>query len=195
MENLITTLQKIEKLSEEELQALEQLRPFAKYKSIKKGDYISKPGHNPETLVYVENGILRHYTTDKNGNEKIVQFFMEGAFFDNCSTFSPDEDYAVQAICDADIIYFDLTDLVEFSGRFPISSKIEYKIQQLFLKNHHEHLMILMKYTPEERYKYLIQHKASLVQRVSVTHLAQFLDMSRETLSRMRAKIFETDIL
>lgn len=64
-----------------------------------------------------------------------------------------------------------------------------------FLKNHQEHITILMKYNPEERYKYLIANKPDLFKRISVTHIAQFLDMSRETLSRMRAKVFEQNIL
>ena len=52
-----------------------------------------------------------------------------------------------------------------------------------------------MKFSPEERYKYLLTNKPELVQRISVTHLAQFLDISRETLSRMRARLAEQNIL
>ena len=54
---------------------------------------------------------------------------------------------------------------------------------------------MLMKPGPEERYKFLLQTEPELVNRVSVTHLAQYLGISRETLSRMRAKVAEGSIL
>ena len=104
-------------------------------------------------------------------------------------------DYHIQAIEDTEIIYFYLDDLKAIAEKSSVIERIGIKIAADFLNNHREHVTILMKFSPEERYKYLLTNKPELVQRISVTHLAQFLDISRETLSRMRARLAEQNIL
>ncbi len=58
-----------------------------------------------------------------------------------------------------------------------------------------EHVNLLLKYNPQERYKYLLENSPIRISRISVTHLAQYLGISRETLSRMRAKVYKTEIM
>jgi len=173
------------------------MQVLARFKFLKKGDYIFTAGDMPPISVYVKSGILRHYVTDNNGNEKIIQFFMEEAFFDDCGSYVNNQpiDYHIQAIEDSEIIYFYLDDLKAIAEKSPVIERVGVKIAAAFLDNHREHVTILMKFSPEERYKYLLTNKPELVQRLSVTHLAQFLDISRETLSRMRARLAEQNIL
>jgi CRP-like cAMP-binding protein len=47
---------------------------------------------------------------------------------------------------------------------------------------------LLKIYSPAERYQYIEQKIPHILQRVSLSHLASFLGVSRETLSRIRAK-------
>lgn len=197
MHHLINTIKKLEPLTDTELRELEAMQVLARFKFLKKGDYIFTAGDMPPISVYVKSGILRHYVTDNNGNEKIIQFFMEEAFFDDCGSYVNNHpiDYHIQAIEDSEIIYFYLDDLKAIAEKSPVIERVGVKIAAAFLDNHREHVTILMKFSPEERYKYLLTNKPELVQRLSVTHLAQFLDISRETLSRMRARLAEQNIL
>ncbi len=197
MNHLINTIKKLEPLTDTELKELESMQVLARFKFLKKGDYIFTAGDMPPISVYVKSGILRHYVTDNNGNEKIIQFFMEEAFFDDCGSYVNNQpiDYHIQAIEDSEIIYFYLDDLKAIADKSPVIERVGVKIAAAFLDNHREHVTILMKFSPEERYKYLLTNKPELVQRLSVTHLAQFLDISRETLSRMRARLAEQNIL
>ena len=43
--------------------------------------------------------------------------------------------------------------------------------------------------TPEQRYSFLLENKPHYLQRIPLTHLASYLGMSRETLTRIRKKI------
>ncbi len=47
---------------------------------------------------------------------------------------------------------------------------------------------LLKIYTPAERYHYIERNTPHVLQRVPLSHLASFLGVSRETLSRIRAK-------
>jgi CRP/FNR family transcriptional regulator, anaerobic regulatory protein len=197
MQRLIDTINKLEPLQEGDYVIIEAMQKIAHPKTLKKGDFIFTRGDTPPISVYVCSGMLRHFVSDNNGNEKIIQFFMEEAFFDDCGSYVNNQpiDYYIQAIEDCEIIYFYLDELKEMAAQSPVIERIGVKIANSFLKNHQEHITILMKYNPEERYKYLMQNKPEFVQRVSVTHLAQFLDLSRETLSRMRSRFAEQHIL
>lgn len=197
MDHLFATIKQLEPLTESEIAQLQVMRKSGHVRSLKKGDFVFNYGDMPPICVYVKSGILRHYVTDNNGNEKIIQFFMEGAFFDDCGSYVNNQpiDYYIQAIEDVEIIYFYLDELKQMAEQSPLIERVGNKISAAFLQNHQEHIMILMKFNPEERYKYLLTNKPELVKRISVTHLAQFLDVSRETLSRMRAKLLEQQLL
>jgi CRP-like cAMP-binding protein len=52
----------------------------------------------------------------------------------------------------------------------------------------HYRLNALQFQSAQERYKELLKHESEMLQRVSLTHIASYLGVSRETLSRMRAK-------
>ena len=108
MNHLINTIKKLEPLTEIELKEMEAITTLASFKLLKKGDYIFTAGDMPPISVYVKSGILRHFVTDNNGNEKIIQFFMEEAFFDDCGSYVNNQpiDYHIQAIEDTEIIYF-----------------------------------------------------------------------------------------
>jgi hypothetical protein len=44
--------------------------------------------------------------------------------------------------------------------------------------------------TAEERYLFLLKTRPDLINRISVKDLASYLEMTRETLSRMRGRIY-----
>ncbi len=50
-------------------------------------------------------------------------------------------------------------------------------------------LMLLQHNEGVERYLHILEHEPALIQRIPLTHLASYLGISRETLSRLRAKI------
>jgi hypothetical protein len=43
-------------------------------------------------------------------------------------------------------------------------------------------------YTPTERYRYIEKNNPKLLQRISLSQMASYLGIARETLSRIRAK-------
>jgi len=51
-----------------------------------------------------------------------------------------------------------------------------------------EHSNLFKIYTPTERYRYIEQNNPKLLQRVSLSQMASYLGVTRETISRIRAK-------
>lgn len=195
IDNIIKTLDRYEQLNGDEITALQQLKPFMKHITLKRGHYLFQEGDIPDMVYYIEFGLMRRFLNDTNDNEKIIQFYKEEDFVHDCNCYYEQRpiDYYVQALEDCDLVCFKLTDVEHLQNDFPVFEKIGTKMLQGYVANHSEHLALLMKYSPEERYQNILKHSPELIQRLTVTHLAQYLSMSRETLSRMRAKIFEKE--
>lgn len=193
IDNVIKTLDRYEPLSVEEITALQQLNPFMKSTTLKKGHYLFQEGDIPDMVYYIQFGLMRQFLNDTSDNEKIIQFFREEDFIHDCSSYYEQRpiDYYVQALEDCDLVYFRLADVEHLQNDYPVFEKIGRKMLEGHITDHKEHLALLMKYNPEERYQYILKHSPELIQRLTVTHLAQYLSMSRETLSRIRVNICE----
>jgi CRP-like cAMP-binding protein len=50
------------------------------------------------------------------------------------------------------------------------------------------HNNLLRIYSPAERYQYIEKNNPQLLQRVSLSHMASYLGMTRRTLTRIRGK-------
>ena len=193
MHHIIQEFNRIEPLDDKEVHALENLLATARQTILKKGEYLWQYGDMPDYEAYIEHGLLRQVIEDSDGNEKIIQFYKEGDYIHDC-TGQP-VNHCIHALEDCTLGILKNTDWENLLRRYPKIERIGYKMLQQLLHLHKDHLNLLMKYSPEERYKYVLQNQPELVSRVSVTHMAQYLGLSRETLSRMRAKVSEYSTL
>lgn len=193
MHPITITLNDIEALDEAETEGLEAMLCRAKKIQLKKSDCLWGPGAMPDYEGYVVSGLLRHVVEEKEDHERIIQFYREGDFIHDCS--GAPTDYSIMAVEDSTLHILKMGSWQELMTRFPKIERISGQIMTTQLLRHKQHVNMLMKPGPEERYKFLLQTEPELVNRVSVTHLAQYLGISRETLSRMRAKVAEGSIL
>jgi CRP-like cAMP-binding protein len=94
----------------------------------------------------------------------------------------------VELLEDSELIQIKLGDLMTLSNQFTsISSLILQLLKEhiLFLEYKLNGLQFM---TSEERYDKLIRDFPEVLQRVSLTDIASYLGLSRETLSRIRRK-------
>lgn len=197
MEKIISALARIEPLTTGQQDALLALQPFMKHVTLKKGAYLYQVGEIPDFVVFVEFGILRHIIIDSSENEKILRFYKEKDFIEDCQSFNEQKpvNYSIQALEDCELSYFKFLEVAHLYTDYPEFEKMGRKMMESNAASYGKHLSILLKYNSEERYKFLIQHYPELIKRISVTHLAQYLDMNRVTLSKMRSRILNGKIL
>lgn len=193
MEKFITKLNTYGMLNSEEIAALQNVLAKSKVLNLKKGQYLWQYGDTPQVEVFVNEGLLRQFTVEKNGNEKIIQLYQEQDLIHDCSG-KPIE-YAVQAIEDAQLIGILNTDSEILFTQFPVFEKSGRKMTEALMLKHKAHVNLLLISNPEARYKLLQKTNPELIKRLSVTHLAQYLSLSRETISRIRGKVVEHSIL
>jgi CRP-like cAMP-binding protein len=156
----------------------------------KKGETILEEGVVCRAVYFVEQGYLRTYYNREDGSTVNLNFTFEGEFTSNLKSAIGREPskLSIDAGEDTLLSIFDLDKLSPEMKTQPLVSQFIRRttIQMLLASETRGNLLKI--YSPAERYQYIEQKIPHILQRVSLSRLASFLGVSRETLSRIRAK-------
>jgi CRP-like cAMP-binding protein len=178
---------KIIELAEISVSGLCKLFETAVQRQYEKGGIILKKGQICKTVVFVEKGYLRTFI-EKDGSEINTDFIFEGNFTTNLKSLRSSclSDTTIQAGEPATVYEFDKDELLNL---YKASAEIESfgrKLLEQLVISREEQTKLFIIYSPAERYKYLQANKPEILQRISLSQLASYLGVARETLSRIR---------
>ena len=190
MENspLLTQLKEVYKVSDKDCARLIQLfEPLA----IKKNEHLYRSGEIARYVYFVEKGCLRQYYINNNGEERTIYFKMEDgwcselvSFLDNKPTelcVQALENSTLQRINQKNWVYA-VTQIQSFTmGFIRAQQDTNYILKKRLAEATVE--------TPEEKYLRFIKEEPLLLQRIPLYHIAAYLAITPETLSRIRKKI------
>jgi CRP-like cAMP-binding protein len=165
------------------------LAGYAISRKLKKGEILLKEGEVCRSFYLVENGYLRTWY-DKNGVPINLNFTFEGNFTTNLKSFRsrrPSE-INIEAGEDSLISVFNINSVAEAFGANPEIMRFVRRLAISLLLASEEHSDLFKIYTPAERYRYIEKNNPQLLQRISLSQIASYLGVTRETLSRIRAK-------
>lgn len=185
---LLQELQKYAEFQEEDFAAFLEL--FVSF-TIKKGDYFYQAGEIPKYSPFIIKGCMRKFYMDDNGDEHIVFFAEEGWFAGEvqCMRTKTKTQMNLQALEDCEILGISLENAEYAFKTFPA-----YR-QYFDTKYTLDHNRIIQETTqhkkdsPEILYLRLLETRPSLIQRVALNHIANYLGVTPETISRIRKKI------
>ncbi len=166
---------------------IDKLFAAATLRNLSKGEILLKQGQICNRVYFIENGYLRAFHT-KDGLEINTNFAFENSFITSLKSLklAVPSDITIQAGSTATIYEFEKNKLLElYNESLEIESFGRNLLEQLLLEQE-EHSNIFKIHSPAERYQYLLQHKSEIIQRISLTQIASYLGIARETLSRIR---------
>lgn len=159
-------------------------------KRVSKGSFLLKEGQLIKSSFHLFKGCVREYYL-KDGEEKTVAFYTAGDSLTDGGNQINQVCSSVNWECMAECIISIFPDEVEkeMYRRFPrlesiCRIEVEKKYSQ-YKKSLHTYLAS----TPEERYESLIETKPEVFQTVPLYHIASYLGVTPESLSRIRRRM------
>jgi CRP-like cAMP-binding protein len=169
---------------------LDFLPTIIKKLTLKKGEYLLVPGQVCENLYFIQKGLLKCFYV-VHGKAVSDWFFGEmetvvsiDSFYDQV----PGEDF-IEAIEDCELFYISFPEFQHLYRTYVEFNVIGRVLTNKYLRLWHRQARNIRMLSAKERYLFLLKNQPDLIKRVEVQDLASYLDMSRETLSRMRGDI------
>lgn len=171
----------------------EDVRPFLFSKNINAGDYFLRAGKTCRSIAFIEEGLFRLYYLN-DGKEVTNCFCKENTITTSYSSLitQKESEIAIQAIEDSTLIILPHASLQKLYQQSPFwqqVGRLAAENELIVTESHHRFLRDL---SATERYQEILAHQDELLQRVPLNYLATYLQISPETLSRIRNKIART---
>src|SRR6185437_10077035 len=160
-------------------------------KTITKKDYYLRAGECCHSKAYLNKGCARNFVLDEQGHERILFFAFEDWWlgdFDSYYSGKPATNY-IQLLEDSEL-------LVISKENFQKAEKEISKLTQWYsfkmlrsasaARNRIEEMKTL---SAEERYLKLIENQPHIFQRIPLQHIASYLNIEPQSLSRMRNRL------
>jgi CRP-like cAMP-binding protein len=184
---LIRTLLQFSNIPQE---SLERFVNKLSLRNLNKGECLISAGEICTHLSFIQKGFIRSYYF-KEKKDITISFSIQGEFIASMASFiSQKPSYeTIEALEPCELYQISHSDLMEL---FEMDSQLEH-LYRLILEHYYvtleEHLIFSKFKTAKERYLELIENKPFIIQKASVGQVASYLDMSLETLSRIRGNI------
>lgn len=168
-----------------------KLQDISIVKNIGKNELIFRAGDYLNYGIFVVEGCLKLFYFDENGLERISTFTTKHEYIDNWNDIHQNRPlpYSISALTPSTIILYPLEKMIEIFKQEADLLQLCIDLSQQIIQKKQEHYTVLTLKTPLERYSYLLKRRKEWISDISVTNIAQYLHLSRETVSRVRNKI------
>ena len=142
-------------------------------------------------IGFVYSGLLRAFYIDNNGDEISVNFFRENRYATHYSAFitqTPSK-YYFQCLEPTVLVTISYKHIQDGYERFPIFERYGRLVAEAVLKIQQKRIEAFLFDNAETRYLDFIKENPDLFNRVSLSYLASYLGIERQSLTRIRKKL------
>ncbi|MCK9408633.1 MAG: Crp/Fnr family transcriptional regulator [Bacteriovoracaceae bacterium] len=160
-------------------------------KKLRKRQYLLQAGDVSRFEQFINTGALRAYYLDEKGHERIVQFGLEGWWIGDMASFFSGlpATLTIEAMEESELFQIERNDFDVLLDKVP---KFERFFRILLSNAHIAHQRRLVSHltgSAQERYLELLAKYPAFEQRIPLRHIASYLGVTPEFLSRMRKRL------
>ena len=186
IDKLLDRLNSLYKMSD---QLAERVSELARITEHAAGSFILKEGQTCNDASLVVNGLVRSYYI--NEDKDITSRFMDEGFivtsWISYYTRQPGNEF-IETIEDTTLVSLSYNNIQLLYKEFPEFNIVGRRQVEYAFFLSEQRTQLLRKHTAEEKYKFFLDNHPTLLQRVSLKHIATYLGMNEETLSRVRSR-------
>ncbi len=156
--------------------------------SVNKNQILVRNGEICQSLYYVEHGMGRSYYLNENGKEITQWFFGVGKFMSSVDSYfqqSPSL-YYLEVLEDSILYSISKEEIDQLFAKYPKMEKLGRIVSIEMLTKMVNKLNAIQFQTARERYDYMLAEFPDIAYQVPLGHIASYLGMTQETLSRIR---------
>ncbi len=173
-----------------DLEEIDRIKLLFKEKTLRKGAFFLAEGQVCKQVGFVVKGVIRYYI-NHDGEEKTYAFAQESNFVCNNESFIPQTPSTkiIQALEDCQLLQISYDDLQVFHQSINQGERFgRLVIEQVFIETLQD-LSSFHTDTPEYRYEKFLKKHPDLQQRISQYHIASYVGVKPQSLSRIRKRI------
>lgn len=174
-------------LDEAERQALVER---SRVRRLKKRGFILQEGEVCRSYAFVVEGCLRMYEMDADGVEHNLQFAQENEWIVDIGSFHAEKPSSlfIEALEPSTVVCIEHADLLHLYTQHPkFDRNFRVIIEDQFVELQ-QRLLRRNASSAEQRYAHFVEQHPALAARVPGVHIASYLGVTPEFLSRLRAK-------
>jgi len=157
----------------------------------KEGDVLFQPVRICRELFFICNGIIRIKVINEDGNEVTHYFLKENQFCTILNSFNNQvvAHESIQAACDLEVLAIARQALENLYGKIVYLRGIITQIIQQALIDKINLRNLYLGRDSTERYRLFLDRQPEIAQRVSLGDIASYLEVTPQSLSRIRKNI------
>ena len=188
MDNIETYLSEILEIPKE---SITTCSGFYVSKKVAKNEFLLREGEICLDTFFVEKGLLRMFSLDKNGKEHVIQFAPENWLISDRSSlnFNEKSKFYIEAIEDTEVFILGNDFFTKMIENYPHIAERNDLLLQKHIRNLQNRVNSLLADTAEERYMNFIKMYPDILLRVPQWMVASYLGITPESLSRVRKEL------
>lgn len=171
-------------------EAEEYLRSISRKKTFTKGSILIREGYSVNNIYFVLDGCLRSYCIDKRGREHTLQFGIKNWWISDYIGIHNNEPASLTVEClkESTVIEFNAKKLNGILTLFPEYEPFQRNLLERHVVSLHKRILNQLKLTASERYDLFLKDYPDIEQYTRNYHIASYLGITQESLSRIRVE-------
>lgn len=155
---------------------------------LKRNAFLKVKGSVDTNIYFIENGSLRIFLLDDNGDEQIIRFGYTKNLIVSLDSFLTEmpSDFYIQAIKKTTLKVISKSKFIDFIYKNEQNKKLWTTILEDLILQQIEREKDILTTSPKERYHRVLKRSPKLFQEIPNKYIANYLRMSPETLSRLK---------
>jgi len=173
----------------------EFLKSLSKVEYFKKGEIIHHSGSIFENIYFINSGLIRAYVIDAEGKDYTWNLFFNDQNSEMTNVYVVDYESFVnkskskitfEVLEDCEIISTSYDNLSRFYNKSKVSERFGRIMAELAYSSVHNSVISKLTKTAQERYEDLVKNSPYLLEKVPQYHIASFLGITPQSLSRIK---------